>query len=114
MALFRKKYWEKFSFDNFFEDLNHSTHVFLNNFGIKKLLQPLYSGPYEIIARDKSEKTFTSKITNESVKRTIDMIKPMPISWPSRSSGDVTRSLAYFTLVFRVVVREGGGVRVVT
>jgi transposase InsO family protein len=60
-----------------FKELKDCSHVFLKHGGVKKSLQPPYSGPYEVLSRD--EKTFTLKIKDKPIKVTIDRVKPAHI-----------------------------------
>ncbi|CAK9833114.1 hypothetical protein ANTRET_LOCUS9844 [Anthophora retusa] len=57
-----------------FKELPTATHVFLRQGGVKKPLQPPYTGPYEVLRRD--EKHFTLKIAGNEVKVAVDRVKP--------------------------------------
>ncbi|XP_054720870.1 uncharacterized protein LOC129230493 [Uloborus diversus] len=56
------------------KDLLTSTHVFLRIDSLRKSLEPTYSGPHEVLARQ--EKTFRIKINNKEAVVSIDRLKP--------------------------------------
>lgn len=57
-----------------FKDLATCSHVFLRRDAVKTPLQPPYDGPFEVINR--SEKTFTLRISNKTTVVSADRIKP--------------------------------------
>lgn len=57
-----------------FKDLKTCTHVFLRDDTVRKSLQPPYSGPHQIIARD--DKTVTISFRGKELRVSIDRVKP--------------------------------------
>ena len=56
------------------KDLVTSTHVFLRHDGIRRSLQPPYSGPYLVISR--TDKTFTILVRDRQTTVSADRVKP--------------------------------------
>jgi hypothetical protein len=55
-------------------DLSTCTHVFLRQDGIRRSLQPPYSGPHPVISR--SDKTFTIVVRDKTSTVSADRVKP--------------------------------------
>jgi cleavage and polyadenylation specificity factor subunit 1 len=55
-------------------DLSTCTHVFLRQDGIRRSLQPPYSGPYPVISRN--DKTFTIVVRDKQTTVSADRVKP--------------------------------------
>jgi len=56
------------------KDLSTCTHVFLRQDGVRRSLQPPYSGPHQVISR--SEKTFTIVVRDKHTTVSTDRVKP--------------------------------------
>lgn len=57
------------------QNMSSCTHVFVRSDGVKKSLQPTYTGPFEVISRN--SKFFNVKIKNKTKAISIDRLKPM-------------------------------------
>lgn len=57
------------------KDMSSCTHVFVRSDGVKKSLQPTYTGPFEVVSRN--SKFFECKIKNTTKAISIDRLKPM-------------------------------------
>lgn len=63
------------------KDMETCTHVFIRHDGVKKSLQPNYTGPFEVIAR--YPKYFTIKVKGKNKQISLDRLKPMFIATDS-------------------------------
>lgn len=70
------------------KDMSSCTHVFVRTDGVKKALQPTYTGPFEVISRSKN--FFKVKIGKTDKAISIDRLKPM---FESNESGSVKEPL---------------------
>lgn len=57
-----------------FKDLNTTSHVFIRQDGVRKSLQPPYSGPYRVIERQ--DKYFKLDVKGKVISVSIDRLKP--------------------------------------
>ena len=66
------------------DSLNSCTHVFLRNDAVRKLLQPPYSGPHEVVRRI-SDKVYVIRVNGQEKTVSTDDLKPRQTQPPQDS-----------------------------